>query len=112
LIFTKEHAQAVLEGRKTQTRRLVKPGEILIALPGTGVWVEKEPAGDSVLVPPLRPSGRVRWRRGGIYAIQDGRGRPALGRFQLMAIRRERLQEITVGDAIREGSRESQTPLS
>jgi len=41
--------------------------------------------------------GRLKWAVGNTYAIQPGRGKKAMGRIRIMAIRRERLQEISCG---------------
>lgn len=87
--FKPELAQKILTGEKTQTRRIVKPGERFVDyLPGGKVvFTEK----------------RTKWAVGQTYAIQPGRGKAAIGRFKLLDIRRERVQDITEQDAIAEG---------
>jgi hypothetical protein len=101
----------ILEGKKTQTRRVVKPGEV----------DDKTLCYDSYEWPDLR--GRVRlpdkisaiytgvsqgnlrlkWQVGRTYAIQPGRGQKQVGRIRLTAIRQERVQDISEADVIAEG---------
>ena len=69
MIFRPELVPLVLDGRKTQTRRL-------------GVF-EYTPGRD--------------------YAVQPGRGKHAVGRIKVTAVRRERLGDISQADALREG---------
>lgn len=76
MIFTEEHVALVQQGRKTQTRRVVKPGE-------------KE----------------CRYKPGKAYAAQPGRGKPASLRITIVAVRREKLGAISEKDAKREGYR-------
>lgn len=88
----------VIDGNKTQTRRVVKEGETLHPAAITGlrsideqkpwVWTAKR---------------WLKWQVGRTYAIQSHRSGPALGRFRLTGIRREPLWEITAEDAIKEG---------
>lgn len=85
MIFKPNLAQKVLKGEKTQTRRIVKPGEF---------WDGKTVC---------RPDGAIKWQVGQSYAIQPGRTKAAIGRFKLLDIRRERVQDISEGDAIAEG---------
>lgn len=61
MIFTPEHVRLIAEGRKTQTRRVSRSGE----------W-------HAVGVPDavITPTGRIKWRVGGTYAVQPGRGKP------------------------------------
>jgi len=83
--------QAVLDGRKTQTRRPKQEGECLVIR-----------GADMKTV--LTPSGRVKWQEGRRYAIQPpGRGNPLVGRFTLLDIREELVQDISEGDAFAEG---------
>jgi hypothetical protein len=79
----------VLAGRKTQTRRVVKPGEVL--------------RGDAV----YGATGRLKWEVGREYAVQPKRGEAAVGRMRLTAIRREPVQAMTLEDALAEGIFES-----
>ncbi|KKN73423.1 hypothetical protein LCGC14_0401260 [marine sediment metagenome] len=95
MIFKETH-RYVLDSTKTQTRRLVKPGDIAFAQPGA--------AGSfypTALVTDAR--NRLRWEVGKDYAVQSGRGKSSLGRIRLIAIRKEQLQEISAEDCTSEG---------
>lgn len=74
MIFRPDLARAVMRGAKSQTRRPVKPGE-----------------------------QRCRFHPGGSYAVQPGRGEPAIGRIVVTRVTRERLVELTPADADAEG---------
>lgn len=76
MIFGKTLVKPVLEGRKTQTRRLVKPGEL-----------------------------ECYYRPGRKYAVQSGRGKPAIARITVLDVRRQRLGDLTFDDARAEGFR-------
>ena len=77
--------------REWQTRRVAKEGEYPgLIVDGQILWVHG-------------PSGRVKWMIGRTYAIQTGRGIKAIGRFELLAIRQEPLQDITPDDVEAEG---------
>lgn len=92
MIFTPEHAQMALDGRKRQTRRPVKPGDMASHNEHGGI------------VAVLR-NGRLLWRVSRVYALQPGRGKKAIGRIRITKIRRERLWEITANDCLAEGIR-------
>jgi len=79
--------QQVLDGTKTQTRRLVKGRE----------WYS--PVMDCVMT--SQRNGRMKWWVGQTYAVQPP-GKSAVGRIKLLAIRRERLQDISEADLYRE----------
>jgi hypothetical protein len=93
-----QHYIDVIDGTKTQTRRVVKDGETLHPAAITGlrsiddqkpwIWTAKR---------------WLKWQVGRTYAIQAGRSGPTLGRFRLTGIRRESLWEITAEDAEAEG---------
>jgi len=93
--------EMILAGKKTQTRRLVQEGEH--CLDGRSVsktWMHR------VLGTTQHRSWvpyRPKWVVGHTYAIQPGRGKKAVGQIRLIAIRRERLREITAEDAMAEG---------
>jgi hypothetical protein len=87
--------QAVLDGSKSETRRIVKPGEWLSDESALGVPV-------AVYKKPI-PYERLKWQVGRTYAIQPGRGQKAVGRIRLLNIRQERLQDITELEAKAEG---------
>lgn len=95
MIFTGDNAQMVCDGLKTQTRRLKKEGDSVVCNKGEIVAVYR--------------SGRLLWRRGRTYAIQDGRGKPQIGRFTLLRIREEDLQGISSDDACAEIGRSSRS---
>ena len=69
-------ARAALAGRKTQTRRPVKPGE-----------------------------KHCRYRPGHHYAIQPGPGRPATGRVEIVRVEQQALGDVAFADAKAEGFR-------
>jgi hypothetical protein len=124
--------QAVLDGSKSETRRICKPGE----------WLSESKLGapTAVYVGSL-PHEHLKWMIGRTYAVQTGRGNPGLyykrtpaglsvwdwdslprsrmprniksipsdyiaARIRLLEIRQERLQDITEAGAIAEGCRE------
>jgi len=96
--------EKVLAGQKTQTRRIKKPGEELFerewSLFGNGEydWIETY-----VLAPNKAHGEAIKWQVGRTYAVQPGRGKPAVGRIKITAIRKELLTEITEEDAKAEG---------
>jgi hypothetical protein len=84
--------EAVLNGTKTQTRRVVDPGD--------KAWLQGETHGDVVCV---YRNGRLKWALGGEYAVQPGRGKKGLGRIRITSIRKEHVQDIMPEDACAEG---------
>ncbi|HEY5901534.1 MAG TPA: ASCH domain-containing protein [Anaerolineales bacterium] len=98
--FKPELIEKILRGEKTQTRRLV--GERDFCLPGLHLAEIKS----VVIEDGYRDNRhRIKWQVGQTYAICPGRGKQAVGRIQITAIRRERLQEITSDDCWAEGVR-------
>lgn len=97
MIFTHENSVRIMSGQKTQTRRLCKPGDTIYRCDGSQVV--------------YRASGRERWKTGKAYAIQPGRGRPAVGQIVLtqITIDMNGAEGISEADAHAEGyaSRES-----
>lgn len=79
MIFEAAHARLILAGRKTQTRRRVRPGET-----------------------------ECRYRLGGSYAVQHDRQTPATGRLIVVSVARQALGDITLRDAKAEGHRTRQ----
>ncbi|MES2088561.1 MAG: hypothetical protein V4532_01060, partial [Pseudomonadota bacterium] len=72
---------AAVIGTKTQTRRLVQDGDCSDTIDGKIVTVYR---------------GRgIKWQVGRSYAIQPGRGVAAIGKFKLLSIWRERVNEIS-----------------
>ncbi len=80
----------VVQEEKTQTRRLVKPGEV--ARRGRYNRIEA-----------IVTNGRVKWQVGKTYAVQPGRGQAQIARIVLTRIRSECLSRISTADAIAEG---------
>ncbi len=86
--FTPENAKKVMDGTKTQTRRIVKDGEHV------------NPYARDIV---YHGNGTVKWAMGKQYAVCPGRGKPAIGRIRITAIRRERVQGISPDDCWAEG---------
>jgi len=83
----------ILEGKKWETRRPVKPGEIAF----------DHDYHFNVIQCVTTNTGRVKWEVGKTYAVQPGRGQKAVARRKLLAIRQERLQEMSLDDCAAEG---------
>lgn len=81
----------VLDGSKTQTRRLVKQGDM--------AWVDKHNKLALVDGVTISKTAFKRWEVGKDYAVCPGRGRAAEGRIKITGIRRERVQDIIPDDA-------------
>lgn len=81
--FTIDMAQAILDGKKTETRRPRRPGDH-IHKTDDGGWV-------------VKAHGRCKWRTGQTYAIQPGRGKPQIARLKLIDIDIDTVD--TIGDA-------------
>jgi len=85
----------VLASKKTQTRRLVKPGETLHCV--------RTLLGDVATV--HIPGKRKIYEVGKAYAVQPGRGKKAVAYIQITGLRKERVQDVTRKDARAEGFR-------
>jgi len=88
----------ILDGRKTQTRRIRKPDE----------WHDGEWVFDTIsrveVIKEDEYRGRLKWAVGRKYAIIPKRGAAGIGRhIEIVDIRIEPLQAITEADAIAEG---------
>jgi len=115
MLFKPALCQAILDGTKTQTRRLVQYGDGKLNL-GDGLWFMQGVGSNfgsmvqrganrtpTVVIRQKYAPYRVKWQVGRTYAIQPGRGKEAIGRFKLLAIRREWLLDISEEDCIAEG---------
>jgi hypothetical protein len=81
-----KQVEEILNGTKTQTRRVVKHGDCL------------SPDGRYVAY-----AGRVKWRIGQSYAVCPKRGQSQIARVVIGAIRQEHLWDISAADAKAEG---------
>lgn len=82
--------EQVLDGTKTQTRRLVKPGDILFYEP------------DSVIRNP-GVNQRVIYEVGKDYAVCPGRGKSQVARIRVLDLKHEDVRSISAEDAKAEG---------
>lgn len=89
--FTKPNCDLILDGKKTQTRRVCHVNDKYEPLHVGGPAVI-----DTASI-------RNRWVVGQTYAVQPGRGKKAVGRIRITAIRRERLQDISETDVRAKG---------
>ena len=89
MIFQNTH-EKVMDGTKTQTRRLVRDGDFSLEWPMMCVFSGAK-------------GNRLRFRENQTYAVQPGRGKYAIGRIGIIKIRRECLNSITHDDAQAEG---------
>jgi len=89
--FRPDLVQAILDRDKTQTRRPFELGDNSSngTAPGKTYWVKR--------------NRRLKWMVGSIYAVQPGRGKPAVARIKVLRIRREDVRDISLQDAIAEG---------
>jgi len=79
--------QEIIDGTKTQTRRVVKPGEayafrylgstIEHVTDGRAAYNPQAPT--SMITKVFTPSGRLKWQVGRDYAVSPGRGKPGVG---------------------------------
>jgi len=124
MIF-QETWRMILDGTKTQTRRVVRPGEHPYVLNNeiVGVMMPQRSPLEKVYDRRIKwkvANGRIDWftqagvgwnsgSRGGgsgkvpTYAVQAGRGGKALFRIKIKAIRQEHLRDITQENAVAEG---------
>lgn len=83
--------QAILDGRKTQTRRVRKPSDQPV--------YDDDGKIEAVLV-----NGREKWHVGKTYSVQPGRGKPQIARIRITAIDSENVTDINDAAARAEGS--------
>jgi hypothetical protein len=94
MLFKPELVAKILAGEKTQTRRVVKDGD------------ERWPLAEFSDSPisSVRRNGRCLWKAGRVYAVQPGRGKHAVARIRITAIRYcERAGDISEADGRAEG---------
>lgn len=95
MIFTPEHIEMILAGKKTQTRRVCKSKD------GHASEVQE---GDSAFsITKVWASGKLKWQVGKTYAIQPGRNAKGVGLIKLTSIGVDWLQCISDADSEREG---------
>lgn len=83
--------EQVIAGKKTQTRRIVKPNEVARY-------------DDSGRIHQVLSKGRVKWQVGKAYGVQPHRTASSIARIYLTGIRQENIAEVSATDAIAEGS--------
>jgi hypothetical protein len=93
--------EKVLDGTKSQTRRIVKPGESPLYLYSQADVPEG--ADGKILI--VKSAGRTKWQLGLAYAAQPGRTKKAVGHIVIKSIRQERLQDVSGEDVRAEGFR-------
>src|SRR5690606_33116659 len=91
MIFQHTYKQ-VLNGTKSQTRRIQKPWQALMRFDRSG----------ELFVCDTR-TGRPQWAVGKTYAVQPGRGKSAIGRIRITGIREQDVREISDADVRAEG---------
>lgn len=92
--------QQVMDGSKSLTSRIVKSEP-----DGTSVRGEmlQFPTGIPTIVRGNGIKWCTKWQVGKTYAVQPGRGKPAIGHIQLLTIRQYDVRDITADEARREG---------
>jgi hypothetical protein len=95
MLFSKDMLEAVLAGRKTQTRRPVKDGERLV----WRTYCLSKPAVRAVLT----PTNRKKWMVTDDVAVCPGRGKKAVARIEITSINVEAASVISEADARAEG---------
>ena len=92
MIFKKEFISKIINGTKTQTRRLKKHGSYL-----RGEIVYETHIKDGIT------EKKIKWKRGKDYTVQAGRGKKGLLKITITKIRKQKLLDITEQDAKAEG---------
>lgn len=97
--------EKVLSGEKTQTRRIVKPGDHLSYWPS--YWANYRAVYNlnvnGVPVDPSESDGRLRWRLYQVLTVQPGRTRKGVAQIRITDLRREDARNISPGDVRQEG---------
>jgi hypothetical protein len=100
MLFKPELCAFILEGKKTQTRRMCRDGEVLIGAGGKGT----RPVTDGDRGIGVYTARGCRYGVAKSYALQPGRGKRAVGRVTITAIRYcARAADISEDDARAEG---------
>lgn len=81
--------EQVLNQQKSQTRRVIQPGEYAVRSRYNMISVVH--------------NGRKKWCVGETYAVQPGRGKSAVARIQITRIKSQYVTRISTSDAIAEG---------
>jgi hypothetical protein len=97
VIFKAELAEKILRGEKTQTRRIVKPGEQHIL------------SNNHAILAVFDAKGRLKWKLGALYAICPGRTKPGIGFIRITQIKRQHLRNMWDADVKAEGVPEGRT---
>lgn len=102
MIFQYTHQQ-VMDGSKTLTSRIVKPNDNALCIPDNSLMALVEGTAGTIKTVYSENGNRLRWQVGRCYAIQPARTAKATGRFELLAIKRYDVRDITADEARREG---------
>src|SRR5438128_7401577 len=89
--------QAILDGTKTQTRRIVRDGQDWASDP------YDQPIKSVVLRDTLFDKLSVVYRVGQIRAVQPGRNKHSVARIKILRLRQEDARRISLNDAKAEG---------
>lgn len=94
--------QQVIDGSKTQTRRIVKPDDVALNYwlnPIQDYWRESDKT-----IGAVQRNSRVLWNIAKqSYAVQPARGKKQIARIRITDIWREDVRRISLEDAIAEG---------
>ena len=98
MLFKPELIEQIKTGRKTQTRRVVKPHEQLIGcMPGTRFH---QCVAQTLIIGDRTVPHRIKWQVGKSYAICPGRTLKSVGRIHVLSLRLdEDVRQISTADA-------------
>lgn len=108
----------VLSGAKSQTRRIVKQGDLDLIKPVEGypfkylddnTTIQQLPVdvANAATITAVNRNERRLWYVGQSIAVQPGRGQKSVGRIEITAIRREDVRQISHEDAVAEGFKDT-----